>query len=240
MSAAMSLQRANGIIRSKDNRLPFMGIVVAKFSPESLKTSVVSARSATTGEGGLRMKKLGWIVSVVAFSWALSQTQGLAQRGQGGGSQHPARGGGVMTAPGRTGTPDQGMPSTQQQGRAQQRTGKPTGSESDAAQDVAKGPRTVTQQLASNSKLNGKVQELFPAGTQLSDAAAGFKNLGDFVSAAHVSHNLGIPFSDLKARMMGGKSLGEAIHELRPDVDHEAGARKANEHAKKVLKESGL
>lgn len=40
--------------------------------------------------------------------------------------------------------------------------------------------------------------------------------------------------------MISGKSLGDAIHELRPDVNHNAEAKKANEQAKKILKESAF
>ena len=96
----------------------------------------------------------------------------------------------------------------------------------------------VADQLARNEKLSAKLQGILPTGTNVQDAAAGFKNLGEFVAATHVSHNLGIPFGDLKAKMTGGTSLGDAIHELKPDVDHNAEAKKAKEQAKKDLKES--
>ena len=66
-------------------------------------------------------------------------------------------------------------------------------------------------------------------------AADGFKNLGDFVSAVHVSHNLGIPFDALKAQMFEGDSLGEAIHVLNPNADAQAEARKARAQAKREL-----
>jgi hypothetical protein len=47
-------------------------------------------------------------------------------------------------------------------------------------------------------------------------AAAGFKNLGQFVAAANVSQNLQISFTDLKAKLMTGMSLGQAIQAVRP------------------------
>jgi hypothetical protein len=37
----------------------------------------------------------------------------------------------------------------------------------------------------------------------LDRASAGFKNQGQFIAALHVSQNLNIPFSDLKAVMLG-------------------------------------
>ena len=59
------------------------------------------------------------------------------------------------------------------------------------------------------------------------------------MAAAHVSHNLNIPFDQLKSKMAGGAKLGQAIHELRPEVDSKAEAERATRDAKKALKESG-
>jgi hypothetical protein len=52
-------------------------------------------------------------------------------------------------------------------------------------------------------------------------ACSGFKNLVDCVFVIHVSHNLGIPFEDLKGKMTGSSSenLGRSIHDLDPNVD---------------------
>src|SRR5215471_2995307 len=62
---------------------------------------------------------------------------------------------------------------------------------------------SVSDKLEDNTKLAGKLQSLLPTGTNLQNAAQGFKNLGQFVAAVHVSHNLGIPFDQLKAKMIG-------------------------------------
>ena len=58
----------------------------------------------------------------------------------------------------------------------------------------------------------------------LTDAAAGFRNEGQFAAALHVSHNLNIPFDQLKTRMTGpdSVSLGKAIQELRPSLDQKS------------------
>ncbi|HEX9255994.1 MAG TPA: hypothetical protein VF938_10625, partial [Candidatus Angelobacter sp.] len=50
---------------------------------------------------------------------------------------------------------------------------------------------SVSTRLSSNTKLASKLQSLLPPGTDLQTAASGFKNLGQFVAAVHVSHNLG-------------------------------------------------
>jgi hypothetical protein len=97
---------------------------------------------------------------------------------------------------------------------------------------------TASEQLDRNTHLATQVQGLFPAGTDLKQASSGFKNLGQFVAAAHVSKNLGIPFDQLKSKMTGDPklSLGKAVHELRPDVDAKAETKKAEREAKEEIK----
>jgi hypothetical protein len=75
----------------------------------------------------------------------------------------------------------------------------------------------VQQKLQKNTNLASKLQSRLPAGTNLQLAAEGFRNLGQFVAAVNVSNNLGIPFADLKTRMVDqGMSLGRAIQDARP------------------------
>ncbi len=93
------------------------------------------------------------------------------------------------------------------------------------------GKQTTSDLLTQNTKLSSKLQGLLPAGTNIQDAAQGFDHLGQFVAAVHVSHNLGIPFDQLKTQMTNGSSLGEAIHKLRPNVDARQQAIKANQEA---------
>jgi hypothetical protein len=92
---------------------------------------------------------------------------------------------------------------------------------------------SISQKLASNTQLAGKLQSLLPPGTDLQAAAQGFKNLGQFVAAVHVSHNLGIPFDQLKAKITGpgAESLGKAIHDLQPAANAKAEVKKAEHEA---------
>jgi len=92
---------------------------------------------------------------------------------------------------------------------------------------------SVSTRLSSNTKLASKLQSLLPPGTDLQAAASGFKNLGQFVAAVHVSHNLGIPFDQLKAKMQGPptESLGKAIHQLKPDANAKAETKTAESEA---------
>lgn len=80
---------------------------------------------------------------------------------------------------------------------------------------------------AGDPRLAGTLAKLLPAGTDLRAEASGFRTLGDFVAAAHVSNNLAIPFAALKAKIVKGDSLGEAIQAMRPDIDAQIEARKA-------------
>jgi len=78
-------------------------------------------------------------------------------------------------------------------------------------------PTRAQQLLAQNTKLRDKLLTRLPAGTNIDLAAAGFRNLGQFVAAVNVSNNLGLSFDDLKARMTGPNpvSLGQAIQQVK-------------------------
>ena len=99
---------------------------------------------------------------------------------------------------------------------------------------------SVSDRLEDNTKLASKLQNLLPAGTNLQQAAQGFKNLGQFVAAVHVSHNLGIPFDQLKAKMIGPpkESLGKAIHSLKPATNSKEETKKAEKQAKQDIDDS--
>lgn len=80
------------------------------------------------------------------------------------------------------------------------------------------------------------------SGGNLQTACSGFKNLGQCVAALHVSKNLGIPFSDLQAKMTGSSSvsLGKAIQDLGgASVNSKAEAKKANKQANADLDVAG-
>ena len=118
--------------------------------------------------------------------------------------------------------------------------GPPAGHEGGISHDARTrtGTRTdakstdVGQRISEHPRLASKLQSLLPAGTNLDAAANGFKNMGQFVAAVHVSHNLNIPFDQLKEKMITDhKSLGGAIRELKPDMTKDA----ANDEAQKAV-----
>ncbi len=100
--------------------------------------------------------------------------------------------------------------------------------------------KTPSDILSKNTKLSSNLEKLLPSGTTAQQACSGFKNLGQCVAAIHVSHNLGISFDDLKAKMTGdgAESLGKAIGDLKPAADAKAEASKAQKQAKQDLKSS--
>jgi hypothetical protein len=100
----------------------------------------------------------------------------------------------------------------------------------------------MADQLTRDHGLATQLQKLFPAGTDLVDASKGFKNLGAFVSAAHVANNNpNFTFDELKAKMLDGEgmTLGAAIHALDPQADAETEVETAQTQAAADLKAAG-
>ena len=94
---------------------------------------------------------------------------------------------------------------------------------------------TAEQQLSQQPTLIARIRPLLPRGTDPNRAASGFGDLGEFISTVHVSDNLDIPFHELKSRVTGpaGRSLGEAIRELRPTADPGVEIKRAREQARR-------
>ena len=198
----------------------------------------------------VKMKTATFFLITMALILSWSSIPALAQRGQGRGpgGGAPAVGSWPQGGPGASGS--HGGTIGSQSGRepnrpdiGQRGTGRPEARPDDHANTRADhrpdaGQRTPAEHLAANPKLSSKLEKFFPAGTNLQQEAAGFKNLGEFVAATHVSHNLGIPFDQLRTRMATGKSLGDAIHDLKPEVNHRAEEKKAREQARKDLREA--
>jgi hypothetical protein len=159
-----------------------------------------------------------------------------AQRGAGGGHGRPVATGnaGQHGKPATAGT-TAGRPAQADQGKSDH------GKDAHGARPTATtGTSNVGTQLSRNTQLASRLQTLFPAGTDLQKESTGFRNLGQFVAAAHVSHNLDIPWADLKARMTGDNAgnLGKAIHDLKPQANAQAEAAKAQKEANTDIKDS--
>lgn len=175
------------------------------------------------------------ILSLVAMLW-FSTTSALAQRSRGGAA-------GTM---GHGPTASHGS-SSAAGGHANNASMSPSS-------------KSGTDVLTSNTKLDGKLTSklqskgLLPAGSDLKDACAGFRNLGQCIAAIHVSHNRNFSFDCLKADMTGQAppagstcpagtgtkqmSLGKAIQTLDPQADAKSEAKKASKQADDDLKGS--
>ena len=107
-------------------------------------------------------------------------------------------------------------------------------------------PTTVTTSKASefgerierNPQLASRVHALLPAGVDLKTAAEGFKNEGQFLAALHASKNLNISFGLIRSKIIGHKTLGQAIHELQSETNANAAAKAAEDEAASDIKTS--
>lgn len=172
------------------------------------------------------MKRFTLTMSFTLMALVFTSELAKAQRGQG-----------------RSGSPA-GPPATSQRGQMPERSNRPVKESSQpgsvGSEHQTQSKMTVSDHLEHNTHLAGRLQGLFPAGTDLQQASSGFKNLGQFVAAAHVSKNLGIPFDQLKLKMTGDSavSLGKAIQDLRPEADARSEAKKAEQQAKEEIRQA--
>ena len=167
------------------------------------------------------MKGFTLAISVTLGTWLLTSGSAAAQHGH-----SPAVG--------------PGGPAMSQHGQMQEHSNRSGDQSASTNREHEMQRMTVSEKLDRNTHLASQLQGLFPPGTDLKQASSGFRNLGQFVAAAHVSHNLGIPFDQLKAKMTGDSpvSLGKAIHELRPEADAKGEAKKAEREAKEEIKQT--
>jgi hypothetical protein len=188
------------------------------------------------------MNKLFLLVATLAVVFCLGDASLFAQRGGGG---HGGGGGASgQGAGGGAGGVGGGSGAGGGSGIGGRGSGGGTGSRSNSvgragnSSGSSLGKQSPTDILSKTPQLSSRLQSLLPAGTNLTQAASGFKNLGLFIAAVHVSHNLGISFSDLKAKMIAGDNLGKAIQTLDPNVNAKAEAKKANKQSKSDLNEA--
>jgi hypothetical protein len=112
-------------------------------------------------------------------------------------------------------------------------------------------PLNPIAQKLQGKPLGARIEKMLPTNMTLNTASAGFRNQGQFIAAVHVSQNLGIPFADLRAAMLGlprpgtttggttttlsPMSLGQAIQTLRPRANATTEATHAETQARADL-----
>ncbi|MGE5246212.1 MAG: hypothetical protein ACM3SQ_18455 [Betaproteobacteria bacterium] len=98
----------------------------------------------------------------------------------------------------------------------------------------------IATKIESHPQLASRLTAMLPQGMTLQDAAAGFRNQGQFIAALHVSQNLGIPFADLKQEMVTNhNSLGQSIQKLRPGTDATSAAHEGEVETEQDLDATG-
>ena len=131
---------------------------------------------------------------------------------------------------------------TQGRGATAHRSDGPHAPSSSTGEAAKAGPKTPGELLMQNKKLSDKLSTILkrqnPPVTDLQAASQGFKILVMFVSAIHVSDNLGIPFDQLQTQKQASGSLSKAIHVLKPDADANAEVKKAAKQVVDDMEES--
>ncbi len=107
-----------------------------------------------------------------------------------------------------------------------------------AKTETAGKPADFGERIERNPQLASRVHALLPPGVDLKTAAEGFKNEGQFLAALHASKNLNISFGLLRSKVIGHKSLGQAIHELQSETNAKAAAKAAEDEAAADIKTS--
>jgi hypothetical protein len=181
------------------------------------------------------MKTVATLFFALVTAVCLSGVPARAQHGPGG---HPGGG------------PPSGMPGMGPGGGMGHESGMPGMGRGEAPgppsstnkPDFATGKEAGTDVLSRNTKLCGHLSSaLGTSCSGLQSSCSGFKNLGECVAAWRVSQNLGgaCTFSSLKDTMMGGGTLGGAIHTCDPKVNSKAQVRKAEKQANRDIRASG-
>jgi hypothetical protein len=93
-------------------------------------------------------------------------------------------------------------------------------------------PATTSQSSLSSAAQNTRLAAIVPAGMSATEACAGFQSTDECAATLHASQNLGISFTDLKAKVTGGQKLGAAIKALKPDANVKSEVRKAEDQAR--------
>jgi hypothetical protein len=166
---------------------------------------------------------------LMAALFCFAALPALAQHGHSGSSSHGVSGGHGNSSSGHSEAGEHGGDKHGDSGKH----GDDDANEHSGKHDGSHGHKSAAAALAQNPKLAAKLQSLLPPGTDLQAAAQGFKNLGQFVAALHVSKDLGIPFDQLKAKLTGpgAESLGKAIHDLKPDASVKTALKQAEKEA---------
>jgi hypothetical protein len=88
----------------------------------------------------------------------------------------------------------------------------------------------------SEPRLQAKLKPVLNRGANMDVAGEGFRSAEEFATVAHAARNTSVPFMVLKHRVLiDGRTLADAIHEAKPEVDARAEVARAEVAAKSDL-----
>jgi hypothetical protein len=88
----------------------------------------------------------------------------------------------------------------------------------------------------SEPRLHAELKPVLNRGANMDVAAEGFRTAEEFATVAHAARNTGVPFMVLKHRVLTeGRTLADAIHEAKPEIDARAEVARAEVAAKSDL-----
>jgi hypothetical protein len=117
---------------------------------------------------------------------------------------------------------------------ARKRASVPRARTNTAAKPEASVPNVTIQ--VSEPRLHDRLRPVLNRGAQMDIAADGFRSAEQFATVAHAARNTGVPFMVLKHRVVNeGRSLADAIHEAKPDIDAKAEVMRAQTEARSDL-----
>jgi hypothetical protein len=86
---------------------------------------------------------------------------------------------------------------------------------------------------ASEPRLLARLKPVLNRGARMEVAAEGFRSAEEFATVAYAARNTEVPFMILKHRVLTeGRTLADAIHEAKPEVDAKAEVARAEAAAK--------
>jgi hypothetical protein len=86
---------------------------------------------------------------------------------------------------------------------------------------------------ASEPRLHARLKPVLNRGARMDVAAEGFRSAEEFAAVAHAARNTNVPFMVLKHHVVAeGRTLADAIHDAKPEVDAPAEAARAEAAAK--------
>ena len=88
----------------------------------------------------------------------------------------------------------------------------------------------------SEPRLHERLKPVLNRGARMEIAADGFRSAEEFATVAHAARNTNVPFMVLKHRVLAeGRTLADAIHEAKPEIDAKAEVKRAEIAAKDDL-----